>query len=56
MDLSQKYHETGIFDEKGIYSYLTEGGEDIIAKNVDFKLIDFFEKVTDKDGHYMLAD
>ena len=47
----KKYHETGIFDEKEIYSYLTEGiGEDIIAKNVDFKLIDYFEKVTDKDG------
>ena len=24
--------------------------EDIIAKNVDFDLIDYFEKVTDKDG------
>ena len=47
----KKFHETGIFDEKEIYSYLTEGiGEDIIAKNVDFELIDFFEKVTDKDG------
>ena len=47
----KKYHETGIFDEKEIYSYLTEGiGEDIIAKNVDFELIDFFEKVTDKDA------
>ena len=47
----KKYHETGIFDESEIYSYITEGiGEDIIPKNVDFDLIDHFEKVTDKDG------
>ena len=33
----KKYHETGIFDEKEIYSYITEGiGEDILPKNVDF--------------------
>lgn len=50
----KKYHETGEFDEKEIYSYLTEGiGEDILPKNVDFKLIDKFEKVTDKDGMLM---
>jgi len=50
----KKYHETGIFDEKEIYSYITEGiGEDILPKNVDFKLIDKFEKVTDKDGAVM---
>ncbi|MCH8545872.1 MAG: pyridoxal-phosphate dependent enzyme [Cryomorphaceae bacterium] len=47
----KKYHETGEFDEKEIYSYITEGiGEDILPKNVDFSLIDHFEKVTDKDG------
>ena len=47
----KKYHETGIFDDKEIYPYVTEGiGEDIIAKNVDFDLIDHFEKVTDKQG------
>ena len=47
----KKYHETGEFDESEIYSYITEGiGEDIIPKNVDFDLIDHFEKVTDKDG------
>lgn len=47
----KKYHETGVFDEKEIYSYITEGiGEDILPKNVDFDLIDHFEKVTDKDG------
>jgi cystathionine beta-synthase len=50
----KKYHETGIFDESEIYSYLTEGiGEDILPKNVDFSLIDLFEKVTDKDGMLM---
>ena len=47
----KKYHETKQFDEKEIYSYITEGiGEDILPKNVDFDVIDFFEKVTDKDG------
>jgi cystathionine beta-synthase len=47
----KKYHETGEFDENEIYSYITEGiGEDILPQNVDFSLIDHFEKVTDKDG------
>ncbi|HPG08244.1 MAG TPA: pyridoxal-phosphate dependent enzyme [Saprospiraceae bacterium] len=47
----KKYKETGIFDDKEIYPYITEGiGEDILPKNVDFSLIDHFEKVTDKDG------
>ncbi|MBC7884830.1 MAG: pyridoxal-phosphate dependent enzyme [Saprospiraceae bacterium] len=47
----KKYHETGIFDKKEIYPYITEGiGEDILPKNVDFSLIDLFEKVTDKDA------
>ena len=47
----KKYHETGIFDKKEIYPYTTEGiGEDILPKNVDFSMIDLFEKVTDKDG------
>jgi len=47
----KKYHETGIFDQNEIYSYITEGiGEDIIPKNVDFSVIDGFTKVTDKDG------
>jgi len=50
----KKYHETGVFDEKEIYPYITEGiGEDILPKNVDFSLIDHFEKVTDKDGAVM---
>jgi cystathionine beta-synthase len=47
----KKYHETGIFDENEIYSYITEGiGEDILPENVDFAVIDGFEKVTDKDA------
>lgn len=47
----KKYHETGEFDEKEIYPYITEGiGEDILPKNVDFEIVDHFEKVTDKDG------
>ena len=47
----KKYHETGIFDENEIYPYVTEGiGEDILPENVDFSLIDHFEKVTDKDA------
>ena len=47
----KKYHETGIFDPKEIYPYTTEGiGEDILPKNVDFSVIDLFEKVTDKDA------
>lgn len=47
----KKFHETGIFDENEIYPYVTEGiGEDILPKNVDFSIIDHFEKVTDKDA------
>jgi len=47
----KKYHETGEFDEKEIYPYITEGiGEDILPKCVNFDVIDKFEKVTDKDG------
>ena len=47
----KKYHETGEFDKNEIYPYITEGiGEDILPENVNFDLIDHFEKVTDKDG------
>lgn len=50
----KKYHETGIFDPNEIYPYITEGiGEDILPANVDFSLIDHFEKVTDKDAAIM---
>ncbi len=53
----KKYHETGIFDKEEIYSYITEGiGEDILPENVDFSLIDHFEKVTDKDGAIMARE
>jgi len=47
----KKYKETGIFDKNEIYAYVTEGiGEDFLPENVDFNLIDTFEKVTDKDA------
>ena len=47
----KKYHESGEFDKNEIYPYSTEGiGEDILPKNVDFSIIDHFEKVTDKDA------
>lgn len=50
----KKYKETGQFDEGEIYPYLTEGiGEDILPQNVDFSLIDYFVKVTDKDAAIM---
>ncbi len=50
----KKYHETGEFDESEIYPYISEGfGEDIIPANVDFGVIDYMEKVTDKDGAVM---
>ncbi|MFT6334383.1 MAG: cystathionine beta-synthase [Saprospiraceae bacterium] len=50
----KKFHETGEFDEKEIYPYITEGiGEDILPKNVNFDVIDHFEKVSDKDGAVM---
>jgi cystathionine beta-synthase len=50
----KKYKETGIFDKNEIYPYITEGiGEDFLPKNVDFAVIDRFEKVTDKDAALM---
>ncbi len=50
----KKYKETGIFDKNEIYPYITEGiGEDFLPKNVDFDVIDHFEKVTDKDAAVM---
>jgi cystathionine beta-synthase len=49
-----KYKETGVFDKNEIYPYITEGiGEDFLPKNVDFDVIDHFEKVTDKDAAIM---
>lgn len=53
----KKYKETGIFDKNEIYPYVTEGiGEDFLPKNVDFNLIDHFEKVTDKDAALMTRE
>jgi cystathionine beta-synthase len=50
----KKYKETGIFDKNEIYPYITEGiGEDFLPQNVDFSVIDRFEKVTDKDAALM---
>src|ERR1700712_2647229 len=53
----KKYKETGQFDKHEIYPYITEGiGEDFLPKNVDFDIIDLFEKVTDKDAALMTRD
>jgi cystathionine beta-synthase len=53
----KKYKETGEFDKNEIYPYITEGiGEDFLPKNVDFSLIDYFEKVTDKDAALMTRE
>ena len=50
----KKYKETGVFDKNEIYPYITEGiGEDFLPQNVDFSIIDHFEKVTDKDAAIM---
>src|SRR5215475_5143343 len=50
----KKYKETGVFDKNEIYPYITEGiGEDFLPKNVDFDVIDHFEKVTDKEAALM---
>ncbi len=47
----KKYKETGILDKHEIYPYVTEGiGEDFLPRNVDFEVIDHFEKVTDRDA------
>ena len=53
----KKYKETGLFDKNEIYPYITEGiGEDFLPRNVDFSLIDRFEKVTDKDAAIMTRE
>lgn len=47
----KKYKETGVFDKNEIYPYVTEGiGEDFLPQNVDFSVVDHFEKVTDRDA------
>lgn len=46
-----KYFHTRQFDHGEIYPYLTEGvGEDILAKNMDFDIVDDYVRVTDKDA------
>ena len=53
----KKYKETGIFDKNEIYPYITEGiGEDFLPANVNFDIIDLFEKVTDKDAALMTRE
>jgi len=53
----KKYKETGEFDKNEIYPYITEGiGEDFLPENVDFSVIDHFEKVTDKDAALMTRE
>ncbi|MFM6975311.1 MAG: PLP-dependent cysteine synthase family protein, partial [Sphingobacteriaceae bacterium] len=53
----KKYKETGEFDKDEIYPYITEGiGEDFLPENVDFSVIDHFEKVTDKDAALMTRE
>jgi cystathionine beta-synthase len=50
----KKLKETGIFDKNEIYPYITEGiGEDFVPENVNLDIIDYFEKVTDKDAAVM---
>jgi cystathionine beta-synthase len=52
--LLKKYHETGEVDMSEVYPYITEGiGEDFVPQNYDMRVIDRFEKVTDKDGAIM---
>jgi cystathionine beta-synthase len=50
----QKFHETGVFDEKEIYEYSMEGvGREFIPGSMDMSLIDKFEKVSDRDAALM---
>jgi len=49
-----KYFYTKEFDHAEIYPYLTEGaGEDILAKNMDFSMVDHYVRSTDKDNMIM---
>ena len=52
--LLKKYFDTGVLDMNEVYPYITEGiGEDFVPENYDMKVIDKFEKVTDKDAAVM---
>jgi cystathionine beta-synthase len=49
-----KYFFTREFDKEEIYPYVTEGvGEDILARNMDFDLVDDYVRVTDKETMQM---
>jgi cystathionine beta-synthase len=49
-----KYFHTGEFDQDEIFPYLTEGvGEDILAANMDFEIIDDYVRVTDRESMLM---
>jgi cystathionine beta-synthase len=48
------YFHTGEFEHDDIYPYLTEGvGEDILAGNMDFQIVDDYVRVNDKDSMQM---
>ncbi|MEM6647155.1 MAG: pyridoxal-phosphate dependent enzyme [Bacteroidota bacterium] len=48
------FHSNGEFDHDEIYPYLTEGvGEDIIAQNMNFDILDDYVRVTDKEAMQM---
>ncbi len=49
-----KYFFTREFDESEIYPYLTEGaGEDILAENMDFDIVDDYVRSTDRENMLM---
>lgn len=48
------YFHTGEFDENEIYPYVTEGaGEDILAGNMKFDLVDDYVRCTDRENMQM---
>ncbi len=50
----KKYFETGVFDEKEVKPYMTEGiGEDIIPEAINFDVVDEVIQVNDKDSAVM---
>ena len=49
-----KYFHSGVFDNNEIYPYITEGvGEDILAGNMNFSIVDDYVRVTDKESMVM---
>ena len=49
-----KYFKTREFDHNEIYPYLTEGvGEDILAENMDFDIVDDYVQVDDRSSMQM---